>query len=134
MFEGDGIVKDYLGSLSDYAACLIEQEKEGSEEAAVGGNRKTSSYKEDKEKRLGNKNATKKMKRELGKIESSTDKLKAKAEGLQVEIDGSADEGWTVLAGLAEQLQAINDEIEEKELQWLEIAEQLEELEAESLS
>ncbi len=27
VFEGDGIVKDYLGSLSDYAECLVEDEK-----------------------------------------------------------------------------------------------------------
>jgi len=27
VFEGDGIVKDYLGSLSDYAECLIEDDK-----------------------------------------------------------------------------------------------------------
>ena len=27
VFEGDGVVKDYLGSLSDYAECLVEDEK-----------------------------------------------------------------------------------------------------------
>jgi ATP-binding cassette subfamily F protein uup len=27
VFEGDGVVKDFLGSLSDYAECLIEDEK-----------------------------------------------------------------------------------------------------------
>jgi ABC transport system ATP-binding/permease protein len=27
VFEGNGAVKDYLGSLSEYAECLIEQEK-----------------------------------------------------------------------------------------------------------
>lgn len=27
VFEGDGVVKDYLGSLSDYAECLIADEK-----------------------------------------------------------------------------------------------------------
>ena len=25
VFEGDGVVKDYLGSLSDYAECLVER-------------------------------------------------------------------------------------------------------------
>ena len=24
VFEGDGVVKDYLGSLTDYAECLVE--------------------------------------------------------------------------------------------------------------
>jgi ATP-binding cassette subfamily F protein uup len=27
VFEGDGIVKDCLGSLSDYAECLVDEEK-----------------------------------------------------------------------------------------------------------
>jgi hypothetical protein len=27
VFEGDGVVKDYLGSLSDYAECLADEEK-----------------------------------------------------------------------------------------------------------
>ena len=46
-------------------------------------------------------------------------------------MDNSSEEGWTVLADLAEKLQTINDEVEEKELQWLEIAEELESLEEE---
>jgi len=27
VFEGEGVVKDYLGSLSSYAECLIEEDK-----------------------------------------------------------------------------------------------------------
>jgi ATP-binding cassette subfamily F protein uup len=27
VFEGNGIVKDYLGSLSDYAECLVDEDK-----------------------------------------------------------------------------------------------------------
>jgi ATP-binding cassette subfamily F protein uup len=27
VFEGDGVVKDYLGSLTDYAECLVDEEK-----------------------------------------------------------------------------------------------------------
>jgi ATP-binding cassette subfamily F protein uup len=27
VFEGDGIVNDYLGSLSDYAECLVDEDK-----------------------------------------------------------------------------------------------------------
>ena len=27
VFEGDGVVKDYLGSLTDYAECLVDDEK-----------------------------------------------------------------------------------------------------------
>ena len=71
------------------------------------------------------------MKRELGKIEPAIEKLKAKAEKLQEEIDGSSNEGWTVLADLTEQLDKVNEEIDDKETQWLEMAESLETLEQE---
>lgn len=126
-------MKDYLGSLSDYAECLVEQEK--SEEVAnssdnIDGDRKAS-YKEEKEKRLERRNAIKKMKRDLAKIEPALEKLRAKADGFQAAIDTSADEGWTVLADLTEKLQKVNGEIEEKEMEWLAMAEALESLEEE---
>jgi len=132
VFEGDGVVKDYLGSLSDYAECLVEQEN-ASDATTTSSNTVVdkSSYKEDKQKRLERRNSIKKMKRELGKIEPSIEKLKAKAKDVQTEMDNSSEEGWTVLADLAEKLQKINDEVEENELQWLEIAEELESLEEE---
>ena len=133
VFEGDGVVKDYLGSLSDYAECLVEQEKSVGVDTGAASNddAKKTSYKEDKAKRFERTNAIKKMQRELGKIEPAIEKLKAKAEGLQKEMDDSAEEGWTVLADLTEQLQKVNEEIDEREMEWLEVAESLEALEEE---
>jgi ATP-binding cassette subfamily F protein uup len=137
VFEGNGIVKDYLGSLSDYAECLVEQEK--SEDSSTGattdpdivdGDRKAT-YKEDKERRLERRNSMKKMKRDLSKIEPVLERLRAKADGYQAQMDASANEGWTVLADLTEKLQKVNVEIEEKEMEWLELAEALESLEEE---
>lgn len=135
VFEGDGVVKDYLGSLSDYAETLIEQEDQeaGSSATSVDGEKKTS-YKEDKAKRNERRNALKSMRREMAKIEPAIERLKVEAQKLQIEIDNSAEEGWTVLADLAEKLQKTNDRIEEKELMWLEIAEELETLEEEDSS
>eukprot|EP00579_Thalassiosira_antarctica_P002481 CAMPEP_0201872018 /NCGR_PEP_ID=MMETSP0902-20130614/4815_1 /ASSEMBLY_ACC=CAM_ASM_000551 /TAXON_ID=420261 /ORGANISM="Thalassiosira antarctica, Strain CCMP982" /LENGTH=756 /DNA_ID=CAMNT_0048398177 /DNA_START=44 /DNA_END=2314 /DNA_ORIENTATION=- len=134
VFEGDGVVKDYVGSLSDYAETLIEQEDSddaASSSATAGSDSKKASYKEDKGKRLERRNSLKKMKRELGKIEPAIEKLKTKAQALQTEIDNSSEEGWTVLADLSEKMQKINDEIEEKEMEWMEVAETLETLEEE---
>ena len=73
----------------------------------------------------------KKKKRELGRIEPAIERLKEKAGGIQTEIDSSADEGWTVLADLTDRLNAVNDEIDGMELEWLELAEELQELEEE---
>lgn len=124
-----------MGSLSDYAETLIEQEDQeaGSSATSVDGEKKTS-YKEDKAKRNERRNALKSMRREMAKIEPAIERLKVEAQKLQIEIDNSAEEGWTVLADLAEKLQKTNDQIEEKELMWLEIAEELETLEEEDSS
>lgn len=138
VFEGNGIVKDYLGSLSDYAECLVEQEKTfdtdtGSSSSAdsVDSETKKILHKEDREKRNQRRNAIKKMKRELSKIEPAIEKLKTKAKEIQAKIDDSSDEGWTVLAELTEKVQALNEEVDEKEMEWLEIADELETLERE---
>ena len=141
VFEGNGIVKDYLGSLSDYAECLVEQENiedaaagGGSSGTIVGSDSRKGSYKEDKEKRLERRNLIKKMKRDIDKIEPVLEKLRAKVIILQMEIDTSSDKGWTVLADLTDKLQKVNDEIEAKELEWLELSEVLEGLEVEEES
>ena len=74
------------------------------------------------------------MKRDIDKIEPVLEKLRAKVIILQMEIDTSSDKGWTVLADLTDKLQKVNDEIEAKELEWLELSEVLEGLEVEEES
>jgi ATP-binding cassette subfamily F protein uup len=73
------------------------------------------------------------MKKEMKNIENSLEKLKPKATDIQNEIDNSSDEGWTVLAELTEKLDVVNEQIDEKELRWLELAEALEQSAAEEL-
>jgi len=133
VFEGNGIVKDYLGSLSDYAECLVEQEKalESPGGSSIDSDEKKASYKEDKQKRNERRNAIKKMKREMDRLEPAIEKLKEKAQELQNQIDTSTDEGWTVLAELTEKMNKLNEEADEKEMMWLEIAEELSVLEEE---
>ena len=121
-------MKDYLGSLSDYAECLIEQENK-EDAAAKPAVAKETPKAEDKAQRVARMNSIKKMKKDLAKIEPLIEKLKAKAAELQSSIDSSSDEGWTVLADLTDSLNKVEEEIEEKELEWLELAEQLEALE-----
>lgn len=129
MFEGEGVVKDYLGSLSDYAECLIEQENKDDAAAKPANSEEKAPKIEDKATRVAQMNAIKKMKKDLARIEPLIEKLKAKAAELQSSIDNSSDEGWTVLADLTDSLNKVEEEIEEKELEWLELAEQLEALE-----
>lgn len=132
VFEGNGEIKDFPGSLSEYAATLIELENESiggqSADNDNDGNKK-SSYKDDRVKRNEVRNAAKQAKKGMDNLEKSIEKLKAKAKRAQKEIDDSSSAGWSVLADLTDSLRKINEEIEEKELQWMELAEQVEDAE-----
>lgn len=83
-------------------------------------------YKEDKAKWNEQWNAIRKAKKDMDQLETSIDKLKEKAATLQKEMDDQADAGWTILANLTKQLHRVNEQIEEKESSWMELAEFLE--------
>ena len=136
VFEGNGEVLDYAGSLSEYADCLIEQENKDSGDSSIDdidSAEKKATYKESKEQRNERRNAVRSMKKEMKNIENALDRLKPQAAELQREIDISSNEGWTVLADLTEKLDRVNLEIDEKEMRWLEIAEEVETAEAKEL-
>ncbi len=119
VFEGNGIIKDYDGSLSEYAECLVVDQTPKAEEPLV-------SYKDEKKTRTEKRNLVKKLERDIEKIESDIQKLKSKKDNLQLEMDNSTDKGWSVLADLSNQICKIGEDIENKELRWLELSEQLE--------
>ena len=131
------MVKDFPGSLSEYASILVDQENDSitRREGEIIGESKTvekkADYKEDKAKRNEQRNAVRRAKKDITNLENSMEKLKAKAAEVQKEIDGSSEEGWTVLADLTAKLEKLNEEIEEKEVLWLEVAEILESAEVE---
>jgi ABC transport system ATP-binding/permease protein len=142
VFEGDGVVKDFQGSLSEYASCLvdleddkIQQQLSGSPGEAMKEERKVA-YKEDKTKRNEQRNALRRAKKDMSNIEGAIEKLKAQAATLQQEIDASSNAGWTALADLTKKLDSLKDDIDNKELSWLELAEFVtsEEAEVEALS
>ena len=129
VFQGSGKVKDYAGTLSDYAEFLMESEKASSSSTGSGsgsGDDKNKNSKEDKQKRMERQNTLRKNKREFGKLEPDIEKLKKKVAVLQTELDNSADEGWGVLAEITEKINKLTEEIDEKEMRWLELAEWIE--------
>ena len=138
VFEGDGVVKDFQGSLSEYGSCLVELENQkihdsltGESNDNVSAETKQRNHKEDRNKRNEVRNFIRQTKKEMTNIERSLEKLKPKAADVQAEIDGtSSDAGWTVLAELTDKLNAINEEIDDKEMRWLELGEKLEEMDS----
>ena len=133
----DGVVKDFPGSLSEYASILVDQEndsiaqREGELNGKSGMVEQKGNFKEDKAQRNEQRNAIRRAKKDITNLENSMEKLKAKAAQVQKEIDASSGEGWTVLADLTAKLDMLNEEIEEKEMLWMEVAEILESAEVE---
>ena len=131
VFEGNGIVKDFTGTLTDYSECLVELENAETSSSSVtetttGVSEHT--YKEDKQARVEKMNKLKKSKREMQKLEKDIEKLKEEASALAKQIEESSDEGWTFLAELTDKMNEKNEQVDEKEMRWLELAEIVEEL------
>ena len=122
------MIRDYAGTLSEYAECLVEMEQgpQGLLSNDHNLDSKQGSYKDDKKARMEKNNLIKKLERDVERIESDIQKLKRKKDTIQTEMDHSADKGWSVLAELSNQMTKLSEEIETKELRWLELAEQLE--------
>lgn len=136
VFEGQGVIKDFVGTLSEYARTLVDLENESipGSKASVSveeADFRKASYKEDKAKRNEERNAVRRAKKDIDNIENSLDRLRKEAAVVQGKIDCSGDEGWTVLADLSEKLNKINAEIDDKEIRWMELAELLEDAEVE---
>lgn len=133
VFEGNGIVKDFQGSLSEYASCLVELENDkiqrNVDETETTVNKNL--LKEDKAKRNEVRNFVRQANKEMTNLERALSKLKSSAEELQAKIDKSGDEGWSVLADLTDQLNKVKEDIDDKEMRWLELAEKVEVLEVE---
>ena len=136
VFEGHGVIKDFVGSLSEYASTLVELENQRTgiianknEEAGKSLNR--GDHKHDRDKRNEVRNATRRALKDMGNLEKAIDKLKGTEAGLQKDIDASGDKGWSVLADLTQQLDHVRRDIDEKEMKWMELAELVEEAEVE---
>jgi ABC transport system ATP-binding/permease protein len=135
VFEGHGEIKDFQGSLSEYATTLIELENDRIAEGSRGQadtEEKKGAYKEDKAKRNEQRNQVRRAKKDMDNVEKAIEKLKETAASYEKEIDVSSGEGWTVLADLTNKLNKVNEEIDEKEMRWMELGELVEESEGEA--
>ncbi|KAG7343104.1 ABC transporter ATPase [Nitzschia inconspicua] len=135
VFEGNGVVKDFGGTLSEYASCLVELENRKIHQASGDNSAaeiKRQQHKEDSAERNQVRNFVRGAKKEMLNIERALEKLRGKSNDIQAEIDStSSDEGWSVLAELTDKLNSVNEQIEEKEMRWLELGEKLERIDSE---
>ena len=127
IFCGDGVVKDFVGSYSEYREYIKEYEAE--QKSAVRAQEKTEKDKNSKEaSKAANftqkKKLTYKEQRELEQLEKDLEALAEEKAGLEEKLSaGNMD--FSDLQKASERIAEIIDLTDEKEMRWLELSEGL---------
>ncbi|MEQ9091586.1 MAG: ABC-F family ATP-binding cassette domain-containing protein [Balneola sp.] len=117
VFEGNGVVNDFNGTYSEYRALKAEQESEqknSSPEKKKSDHPKPSNS--DPEKLSFNE------RKEYQKLEKEIEELEKKKSAFHSQMSNS-ELDYEKLQELSETFSALKEELEEKELRWLELAE-----------
>ena len=129
VFCGEGLVKDFVGSYSEYREFIKEYEAE--QRSIARAAEKTEKEKAAKEASkttqeapVKKKKLTFKEQRELEQIEKDLESLNAEKEELETLL-GSGELPYDKLQSTSERIGTIMDEIDEKEFRWLELTDGL---------
>ena len=125
IFCGDGLVKDFVGSYSEYREYIKEYEAEQkAQERALEKAEKAKMEKDAPKADLPpkKKKLTYKEQKEFEQIEKDLEALNAEKEELEKAL-GSGELPFDKLQNASERIGQIIDEIDEKELRWLELSE-----------
>ena len=129
VFCGDGLIKDFIGSYSEYREFIKEYEAE--QRSIARAAEKTEKEKAAKEASkttqeapVKKKKLTFKEQRELEQIEKDLESLNAEKEELETLL-GSGELPYDKLQSTSERIGTIMEEIDEKEFRWLELTDGL---------
>ena len=129
VFCGDGLIKDFIGSYSEYREFIKEYEAE--QRSIARAAEKTEKEKAAKEASkttqeapVKKKKLTFKEQRELEQIEKDLESLNAEKEELETLL-GSGELPYDKLQSTSERIGIIMEEIDEKEFRWLELTDGL---------
>ncbi|MRJ09796.1 ABC transporter ATP-binding protein [Ornithobacterium rhinotracheale] len=114
VFEGEGVVSDFVGNFTEYRALTKEKAQQQREQAP---RKKPAPAKAEAPK----KKLSFKEKREFEQLEKELPLLEEKKEALSNQLLGETD--YEKIKEIGEELQQITDELEEKEMRWLELSE-----------
>lgn len=117
IFEGDGRIKDFNGSYSQYRQEQVPVNTGPKPEKEEEVTDTTSTRVQHRERK-----ATYKEKREFEGLEEQIDQLTVEKSSLEEQLHSTHDD-YEALAKLSERLQKVNEELNEKELRWLELSE-----------
>jgi ATP-binding cassette subfamily F protein uup len=124
VFEGDGVIRDFPGNYTDYREWAdspeaIESNKQNGEDSRKSGGNSLSTTVE-KAQSVKKKLSFKEQK-EYDDLGKTIEQLEAKKATLTEQLNAGG--SYEDLANWAKEIEAITNELDEKELHWLEISE-----------
>ena len=135
VFEGEGKIKDYPGSYSQYREWREKQEVEGESSSGRKEGKKLPSAKSESsspspiiesESRKSRKKLSYNEQREYEQLEPQIEELEARKADLTGKLNAGGSD-FEALQKLAEELEQVSAELEEKTDRWLELADMIEE-------
>ncbi len=122
IFCGDGVIKDFVGTYSEYREFIREYGKTGKQpEKAKGDSASKKEWKENKEKKREKDRLSYKEQRELEKLEKEIEALTAEKKEIEEKLSSNS-YGYEEITQMSERISGIISELETKEERWLELS------------
>ncbi len=120
IFTGDGHIKDFVGRYSEYREYMREEQAEQRKSAAAA--EKPSAVQPQRVRKEEKRRLTYKEQRELEQIEADLSTLSDQRRALEEQLS-SGTLGYDELTAISQQIEKIIEEIDVKEMRWLELSE-----------
>jgi ATP-binding cassette subfamily F protein uup len=120
VFEGNGVIKDFHGTYEEYREEILNRMSSSQKEVTKAESKTVKAGKE-KEKAAPQK-LTYNERREFNKLEKEIARLENEKSAMEQKM-GSGDLGYEELSELSQEFEKLKEELEEKEMKWLEMAE-----------
>ena len=126
VFEGNGVIRDFPGNYTDYREWadspeVIESQRQNAEDGRKSGGNSLSTTVE--KSQTVKKKLSFKEQKEYDDLGKAIEQLEAKKEALTEQLNGGG--SYEDLAKWAKEIEKLTDELDEKELRWLEISENM---------
>ncbi len=119
VFEGDGKIRNFAGNYTDYRQALANKEFEPKEVTKKQADIPQNSTKNEP---ILKRKLTYKEQQEFAQLSTEIERIESEKEVLNLKIN-SGETDFQVLAGLAAEIEKLNNQQDEKELRWLELSE-----------
>ena len=126
VFEGNGVIRDFPGNYTDYREWadspeVIESNRQNAEDSRKSGGNSLSTTVE--KAPIAKKKLSFKEQKEYDDLGKAIEQLEAKKEVLTEQLNSGG--SYEDLAKWAKEIENLTDELDEKELRWLEISENM---------